>query len=404
MINKTIWVINQTAGKPTSGWGERHYQFSKYWVKRGYEVFIISGSHNHLFINQPEMFNKTFAIEKTENNISFCWIKTPKYFDGGYRKYWSNIIFTLKLFFIPFSKVKKPNIIIVSSMPIFPIINAYFIKKRFGNIKWITEIRDLWPLTPIHLKGYSKKHPFIKIISWLEKFAYLKSDYIVSLLPNAYLYINPISKDPEKFSYIPNGMDEIKLHNNEKLNNFLELIPENKFIIGYTGTLGMANAMEFLMEASEKLNNNDKIHFVIVGSGYLRNKFIEQTKNSTNITFIDKIPKKNVSEIINLFDVCYVGRYDSKLYDFGVSYNKYFDYMLAKKPILESSNHINSPAEVSGCALIVKPENSDAIVEGILKLKDLPKNELDAMGEKGYVYVKKYHNFEYLSNQYLKLF
>ena len=52
---KIIWVLNMTAGTPYSGWGERHYYFSKYWIKKGYDIKIISGSYNHLFHNQPKL-------------------------------------------------------------------------------------------------------------------------------------------------------------------------------------------------------------------------------------------------------------------------------------------------------------------------------------------------------------
>ena len=52
MSKKVIWVINQTAGKPDSGWGERHFYFANYWVQKGYVVKIISGSYNHLFKKQ----------------------------------------------------------------------------------------------------------------------------------------------------------------------------------------------------------------------------------------------------------------------------------------------------------------------------------------------------------------
>jgi hypothetical protein len=41
----------------------------------------------------------------------------------------------------------------------------------------------------------------------LEKFGYRKADGIVSLLPNAAVYIDGISKDPSKFHWIPNGID-----------------------------------------------------------------------------------------------------------------------------------------------------------------------------------------------------
>ena len=75
--NKNIWIINQTAGTPSSGWGERHFYLSKLWVKKGYNVKIISGSHNHLFTNQPKINSKWFTYQKIEKGIEFCWVKTP---------------------------------------------------------------------------------------------------------------------------------------------------------------------------------------------------------------------------------------------------------------------------------------------------------------------------------------
>lgn len=402
-MKKTIWIINQTAGTLKSGWGERHYFLSKQWVKQGYDVKIISGSYNHLFINQPKV-SRTFTIEKVEEGITFCWVKTPKYYDGGYRKFWSNFIFTLKTFFLPVKKLGKPSTIIVSSMPIFPIINGYFFKKKFKINKLIFEIRDLWPLTPIHLKGYSKKHPFILILALFEKFAYKKSDYIVSLLPNSAPYINAISKKPEKFKWIPNGIDENYLTSETLSDYIITQIPKNKFIIGYTGTMGMANALEYFIEASIILKNNAKIHFVLVGDGYLKSEFQNQTKGQDNILFIPKINKNKVQSVLKLFDVCYVGRYNNELYNYGVSYNKNFDYMLSKKPVLESSNLIKDSIELSRCGIIVKPESAQSIVDGIIEFYDMGKSKKVKMGLKGYEYVKKYHNFTSLSKRYSILF
>jgi len=404
MDKETIWVINQTAGKPDSGWGERHYNFSKYWVKMGYDVKIISGSYNHLFKNQPTNINNTFTIEKVEEGITFCWVKTPKYYDGGYRKFWSNLLFMLKLFLLPSKKLGKPSYIIVSSMPIFPIINGYIFKKRFHAKKLFIEIRDLWPLTPMYLKGYSKNHPLIKIVSWFERFAYKKADAIVSLLPNAHTYINKISGDPSKFNWISNGIDRELLKMEALSNDMIDRIPQGKFIIGYTGTMGMANALEYLIEASVLLKENLSIHFVLVGDGYMKSELMAQVKGNKNITFLEKINKNQVQEIISYFDICFIGRNNTPLFDYGVSSNKYFDYMLASKPILDSSNRIKSPSEMAKSSHIVQPESAIAIVEGIKYLQALSTEELNKFGENGYYYVLKYYNFEYLSNKYLKLF
>ena len=404
MGKKIIWILNQTAGKPDSGWGERHYYFSKYWVRKGYEVKIVSGSYNHLFINQPKVSNNTFTIEEIESGITFCWVKVPRYDGGSVFKLWSMIIFAFKVLFLKTKSLGKPDIIIVSSMPIFQILSGIYLKRKNKAKKLLFEIRDLWPLTPLYLSNYSKSHPVILLMRVIEKIGYKKADEIISLLPNAYKYIDRISEDSSKLHWIPNGIDE-KLLKRELLPDVIKnKIPTDKFIVGYTGTIGMANAMEYFINASILLKENSNIHFVIVGDGYLRNQFKAQTKNSKNITFINKINKCQVQQILKYFNICYVGRYNIKLYDYGVSYNKYYDYMLAEKPILESSNRINSPTELANCGLIVEPENSKAIVEGILKLKSMPTIQLNDIAKKGYEYVKKYHNFEYLSDKYLKLF
>lgn len=290
-------------------------------------------------------------------------------------------------------------------MPIFPIVVGKIFKKRYRNKKLIVEIRDLWPLTPMYLKGYSKYNPLVMILSWFERFAYKKSDEIVSVLPNAHKHINTISKNPSKFHYIPNGI-EIQEKEHVKLPDEISaMIPKNKFIIGYAGTIGFANAMEYFIEASKLLKEESKIHFIMVGSGVLLEDYKSSIdKNQDNITFVPKIPKNQVQSILSYFDVCYLSRFDSKLYDYGVSYNKYFDYMLAKKPILESSNYINDQVEQSGCGFIVPPENPKEIVDGILKLKSMTDKERNALGMKGYEFVKKFHNFQYLSNLYINLF
>ena len=403
-MSKTIWILNQTAGKPDSGWGERHYYLSRYWVKKGYKIKIISGSYNHLFKNQPITENKRFTLEEMEEGITFCWVKIPIYKDSGFAKFWSNIVFTVKILLLPVDILGKPDVIIMSSMPIFPIVSAVKLKNKFKAATLITEIRDLWPLTPMYLKGYSQYHPLVKIVGWFERYAYQKSDKIVSLLPNASEYITGISKDISKFEYIPNGIDEAMLVKEPLPKEVIDKIPDNKFIIGYTGTMGMANALEYFVEASILLKDNPKIHFVLVGDGFLKKVLQEKTLKQPNITFIPKINKNQVQQILTYFNVCFIGRNDAPLFDHGVSSNKYFDYMLAKKPVLVSSNKIKDPVELSNCGIIVKPESAEAIKDGILELFNLSTEEMNKFGDNGYNYVKKYHNFNFLSEAYLKLF
>ena len=397
-----IWVINQFAGKPTSGWGERHFYFSKYWIEKGYSVTIFSGSYNHVFSELPDCTGQ-FSAENVEG-VNFCWVKTPRYNPQSIFRFWSFLVFAFKMFFAPSSKYGKPDVIVVSSMPIFPIVTGYLLKNKFRSKALFFEIRDIWPLTLVLLGNISPKHPAVKFIGWFEKFGYRKADKIISLLPNAAEHIEEVAQASAKFHYIPNGLDENVLEKEEPRLGDLNLIPSEKFVIGYAGTIGLANALEFFVEAAGLMKMDNRFYFVIIGEGYLKESLIKSSESFGNILFLPKVRKNQVAAYLDKFDVCFVGRNNSPLFKHGVSANKYFDYMLAGKPILDSNNLIKDPVELSGCGIIVEPDSSEAIVTGIVELFEMSDGQRLDMGQLGHEYVKKHHSIEHLSNEYMKLF
>jgi len=399
--NKNIWVINQFAGTTESGWGERHFYFAKYWQQEGYDVKIISGSYNHMFKKTTEV-KESYKHEIFEE-IDFFWVKTPKYNAQSILRFYSMFVFMFRVLRLPVKELGIPHVIIVSSMPIFPIYSGIKLSKKF-NAKLLFEIRDIWPLTLQLLGNKSANHPAVKFIGWFEKLGYKKADSVVSLLPNAREHIEKVAGKKVDFHYIPNGIDERLLKQEKLSGEIIAKFPENKFIIGYAGTIGLANALEYLVDTSCLLSENENLFFIIVGDGYLKAQLEAKVKENTNILFLPKINKNQVQHLLSFFDVCFVGRNDTPLFKHGVSANKYFDYMLASKPILDSNNFIKDPVELSGCGLIVKPDSAEEIKDGILKLYNLTSEERSLMGKKGFIYVSANHNIKKLARRYSQLF
>jgi glycosyltransferase involved in cell wall biosynthesis len=290
-------------------------------------------------------------------------------------------------------------------MPIFPILTGHWLKKRYHAKKLIFEIRDIWPLTLIELGETSKFHPITQFIGWFENFGYRKSDSIVTLLPYAAKHIVAHGGSEEKISYIPNGLDEEVLKKEPLSCEVKNKLPTGKFIIGYTGTHNLGNALEYLVEAAKKMSVIDKdVFFVLVGDGYKRDDLIRMASGLDNILFISKIPKQQIQDMLKHFNICFVGRNNSHLFDFGISGNKYFDYMMAARPILDSNNSKGGPAELADCGLRVEAESADAIVKGILQLKNMTEEERSEIGQRGRAFLKKYHSMKYLADKYSLLF
>ncbi len=400
-MNKTLWIINEYAGSPHHGMVFRHYYLSKELVKRGYNVYIITASYSHLYYNKPEI-KEDFTIENIDG-VNYVWVKVPQYKSAHDKKRvlkW--FIFTFKTYFnLPIDKLSKPDYILNSSPAPFPIISGYKWAKKF-KAKLLYEVRDIWPLTLIEIGGFSQNHPFIKLMEWFEKFAYKKADKVISVLPLAWKHMEKQGMDRNKFVYIPNGVDPEDYNINEPLPKEIEeKIPKDKFIVVYTGTIGKANALEYLIEAACKLKDYKDIVFLIVGKGMGENNLKSKVKDLEldNVIFLPPVKKTQVHSVLKLIDVCYIGLRNEKIFEFGVSPNKLFDYMYAGKPILYAINSGNRPVEEANCGASVDAENPDAIANGILKLYNLSQEERSKLGENGKNYVLKYHTYKYIADK-----
>ncbi len=398
---KTIWIINEYAGSPYHGMVFRHYYLAKEWIKQGYNVYIISASYSHYLKKFPNMECKSYKLENIDG-IKYLWLKVPKYKTSNDKKRvlkW--FVFTFKLFFLP--KIEKPDIIISSPTAPFSIIPSYFLAKKY-KAKFIFEVRDIWPLSVIELGNINKNNPLIRFMSFCEKFAIKKSDYLVSTLQNYDKYLKDINIKKD-FFWINNGIDLDEMKKIESLPIDVEnKIPKNKFIVGYTGTIGIANSIEHLLKSAEFLQNNKNIHFIIVGDGKEKENLVKKYSYLKNVTFIRPIKKQQVQSMLKLFDVCYIGLQNKSLFKYGVSPNKLFDYMYSGKPILYAINSgKNNIVELANCGISVSSENSKAISEGILKIYNMNNEKRKILGKNGKKYVLKYFIYEKLALKYKKV-
>ncbi len=403
-MKKNIWIINQYTGSPYYGMNYRSYYLAKELIQNEYSVTIFAGSYSHLFTNLPKS-KGTFTPENIEG-IDYIWVKTPKYKSSkSIARVFNMLVFMFRLLSFGVRSIKKPDIIIISSLSLFPIINAYMWSKIF-KIEFILEVRDLWPLSLIEVGGFSKYHPLVLLLGWFEKFGYKKAKHVVSLLPNSMNYMQSRGMETQKFKYIPNGINLQEVQNYQDIDaKTLKSIPNDKFIVGYLGTIGIANALEYFLEAAEILKENHSIHFVLVGKGGEKSRFEQfcKDKKLSNVTFIDPIAKIQVQGMLGEFDLCYIGWHKEKMYEYGISANKIFDYMYSQKPILHSISIDNDIVESSGSGLRIEAENSILIEESILALSSMSNEELSIMGANAKEYVLKYHTYEALGKRYMEL-
>lgn len=396
---RVVWFVNQYAGSAEHGMEFRHYELGRELVGLGATVVIISGSYSHLYARQPTVTG-AYTVE-TFDGLTYCWVRVPSYARAiSIGRVWNMIVFMLRLYRLPTDRLPRPDAIVVSSPSLFPIVPAGRWARRFRS-RLLFEVRDVWPLTLQELGGLSRRHPLVFTMQWFEDRAYRVADRIVSLLPAIGPHLSARGADLTKLSIVPNGVSE------EVLRASSSDLPEpepadrssTRFTVGFVGTLALANAIDNLIEAARRLED-DAIEIVIVGQGSEGDRLRTLAGGLANVRFVGGIPKGQVPSMLRGFDVCYVGYHSSPLYRFGISPNKVYDYMAAARPIVLAADGANDLVQEADCGFTIAPDDPAALAAAIRSMRDLPPSRRDAMGANGRAWVERERSYATLARQY----
>jgi glycosyltransferase involved in cell wall biosynthesis len=400
-----IVFFNHYAGSPYHGMAYRVYYLSKEWLKFGHKVTIVGASYSH--VRTKNIFINSKYLRENIDDINYIWLKTNSYSVNGMGRILNMIMFIVGLYrILPLFKRDSPDIVIAAST--YPLDNfpAYKLAK-LTRAKYIYEVRDLWPLSPIELGGYSKYHPYIMVMQWAEDFAYKHVDKVISVLPCAKQHMIVHGLQESKYYYIPNGIELAEKNNADNLDDEIKKeIPKDKFIVGYTGTFGLGNSLETIFKAAKIIqNSNKKIIFLLVGKGPEKENLLKLKDKMQlyNCIILDSIPKKQIPNMLSFFDICVITMKRQPLFRFGISPNKIFDYMYAGKPIVQAIEAGNDLISDARCGLTVQGENPKVLADAILKLYMMPKEEREILGKNGKDYVIKNHTYDVLARKFLEI-
>lgn len=399
--NKTILIINQTAGSPYHGMVYRNYYLAREWVKKGQKVIIISGSYFHNFSTLPKT-DGLFTKDEIDG-IEYWWVKLPKYSKSkSLGRLFTLFLFPLLLLLFPFWRLKRPETVIVSGPPHVSIFNAWFWSKIW-NASLIYEVRDIWPLTIIKLGNISPWNPLILFLGVCERFAYRFSDKVVSVLALANRHFEKKGMAPDKFAYIPNGVDigNLPILESSVSRNIEKLRLKNKIVI-YTGSFGIANNLDQMLDAAAALQS-ENYHFVFVGDGPHREALMLKAKDLSKVSFFGPVPKSEIPAILNQADIAYVGLRKTDLFKHGISPNKLFDYMAASKPVIMAIDTEDDIVGKAECGISVPSCSPEDIASAVRILGNKETSELKQIGKNGRTYLEKNHTYKSLAEKYIRL-
>lgn len=399
-----IWIITKYASSFEEGFESRPFALAKEFAGKGHCCSIISSDSNHFGI-YPK-YKRIYNVRQ-KYYLFVLRIRTFKYKKtASLRRIISWIDFEIKLLFAPLNNFPRPDIIIVSSLSLLTILNGIRLRRLY-SAKLIFEIRDIWPLTLIVEGGYSKYHPLVLFLVWVEKRGYCKSDLVVGTMPNLSTHVSkllgtlktrcecvPFGFDPDIF--LMNTLNSIRFRMDYN-------IPSGKFIVGYAGSIGLSNGLDAMIDCIIKMQSDDRFLFLFLGEGACRSEYEERTKHLPNVMFLPKVKREEVSSFLSLCDLLYFSSLKSEVWECGWSPNKLIDYMMAGKPVLASYSGFRSMINEAESGFFIEAENPTEINEALNRIIDIPKRDLEEMGSKGRSWLIENRKWEVVAEQYLSL-
>lgn len=312
-----LLIIHQYFKLPIEGGGIRSYHLANYLISQGHDVEVWTG-HNRQ--------NK--IIE--ENGIRIRYFKIPY---SNNQPFWRRLIAFGQFVYRCRTYAKqnhKYSLSYVISTPLTTGLIGLHLKSKY-KIPYVFEVGDLWPEVPVQM-GIIRNRLLKNWLYQLELKIYVRAERIVALSPDIKRYIDNKTSEPDKTVSIPNFSDIDFFKPSDVSTN--DYNKDNPFTIGYFGTIGIANHLEYLVHLGKQIAQSKlPVQIIIMGDGMRKNAIRKMVENEAIFQFVDYGNKEDHRSIMNNCDAIYVSYKNVPILGSG-SPNKFFDGLAAGKIVM----------------------------------------------------------------------
>ena len=353
----------------------RTFEHARQWVASGHRVTIITCAPN---------FPDGQLFEGYKNR----WFQTEQMDGITVIRVWSfmtrNAGFVLRLLdffsfmvsgFLGGLRVRDADIIIGTSPQFFTVCAACCLAK-VKQRPFVFEMRDIWPES-LQAVGMSNAGLSVRLAAPLADYLYRRADHLIVVTHSFKAYLQDRGVSGERITVIPNGVDpDMFFPSSADISLQQELQLEDKFVVGYLGTHGLAHGLESVVEAARLAGQTDDltaVHFITVGAGAQFDRIKEIASDLDNFTMIGQVSRADILRYWSLLDVSLIHLKASPLFE-SVIPSKMFEAMAMGVPLLHGvageSADIVRTSRSGICFAAEQPEALLSAIRQIVRDKD----------------------------------
>ena len=386
----------------------RAVELSQHWAAAGHQVTVLTGFPNHpTGVVPPEYRSRLRRLIARENvggvEVLRTWL-LPFPNRKAYQRMLNYGSFFLSAA-LAGSFAPRPDVVIATSPQLLVGLSGWWIA-RMKRVPFVFEVRDLWPES-LAAVGMGRENSILyRVLAQVARFLYRQADRVVVVTPAFEDYlVKRGSAARSKVAVIENGV-ETELFSPQPapvLRRELQL--ENKFVVSYIGTLGMAHGLDTIISAAAILQRTDpNVFFLLVGEGADKEKIMAraQAQSLPNIKFVSQQPREKIPAYIGASDACMVLLKKAELFRTVIP-TKMLEFMSCARPlILGVEGQAQSILEEAQAGIAIEPEDATALASAIRHLAANPENCRD-LGRRGRQYILRKYSRQQTAEKYLRL-
>ena len=308
--------------------------------------------------------NVTLPPRESLNKVEVIRVPSTRF---GRGRVWSRLLdyatFYLSMLLKIMLVAKKGDWVIAKTDPplmSIPLVAVAFLKRaRLAN--WL---QDIFPEIA-ESAGFSFKVPFIhrnlmRLLYYLRDRSLNWSDFNVVLSKEMKTLLVERGIVAEKLQIIPNWSDPeaikpLAISDNPKRQQWGL---ENKFVVGYSGNMGIAHDLDTIVEAASLLKEESNLVFLMIGAGFRKNFMIVEVEKrglTDSIIFKPYQPRKELSESLGCADVHLVSLRPNM--EGLIVPSKFYGVCAAGKPVIylgSSESYIGRTIRQHNCGIVVE--------------------------------------------------
>jgi colanic acid biosynthesis glycosyl transferase WcaI len=339
------------------------------WVERGEDVTVVTSFPNFpegvLFKGYRQSLYKRALID----TVDVLRVPTLIFPNAGTVKRIVDFVSYMVSASIAAMFVRRPDVVVATSPQFFAVV-AGWLAAAVRRRPFVFELRDLWPDSVVAV-GALEDGLLLKLIRRLEHFLYRRADLIVTVTNAFRDHLIEHGISPEKIAVVRNGADLSVFSPGDASALRARLGLENKTIVSYIGTVGMAHGLSILLDAAARLAEQaPEIVFLVVGSGAEREE-LRRTADRLglkNIVFVDRVSHAEIIDYWRVSDMTLALLKDDPLFRTVVP-SKIFEAMATGTPIVTNVvGELDSLLKPLGAAVHVPPGSAPALADAIVEL------------------------------------